>query len=444
MNERPAFTPVVGRTHELRELFQRSCVQRAPALVVSGPSGIGKTALVDHFVAGLAAGDAHFVRIWVHSLYRASWTSVLADLRRRLEWIPDNATVAEIESRLIESCNSTPTLIVLDNVEATNVHDVQRFVDAWSGAVRDSSVIVTAQNQVGAQFASLPTLKLKGLESDAAVLETLGDLTQEFSREALLDVGRLVGGNPQKLLFLSWIGPKTSDELRETALGLQRDDDQFEIEDFIENEGIPSLFFLALGIHRGRVVTDELLATLWDNFTSRGAAAYVRARGTLTQRQILIPIREDTFAVHESVHVRLEKALRHRVGNNQIPMFHRYFADYYAQRLETGATTRALTHFVHHSLAAGDYPLAYQLVTRRPSPSGSAVLARQELTKLDTPEAVRSVGPLAEARLCLRLGAVCNDLSDHAATLAYMVRADRSLAEVDDVAVGMLRRQIWY
>lgn len=443
------YSPLVGRTAELRDLHHGLCDRRAPVLVITGPSGIGKTALIDSFAASSTRHADHFTRVWFHSLYRTSWTSTLTDFRRELEWVPRNATVEEIQQRIIDSCQATPTLLILDNADEGNIARLALFVERWRESVSNSSLVITAQPYISAQLpAALPVITLHGIESDAAILDLCGELAEKFPEHAILEVGRLLGGNPQQLLFLSWIQPEKMEDLRDYAENLKNAENQIAVEELIETSDIPGLFFLALGIHRSAVVTDELLAFLWDQFGARGTDAYVRDRNKLQQKKVLLPIDQDVFRLHESVQVQLEKALAHRISAAGIPHFHHYFAEFYEKALRASVSTKNLTHFIYHSLAAHDYALALRtsvegaaaqaLATR-----GAAVLVRQELEKLDTAECLREASPLEEARLCLRLGGICNDLSDHEATLRYMERAARLLRQCE-TEQGSLQRQVWY
>ncbi|MBO0800733.1 MAG: hypothetical protein J2P31_18090, partial [Blastocatellia bacterium] len=369
----------------MRKLHHLLVEGHEPVLVVAGPSGIGKTVIADTFASNVRLASDAFQRVWFHSLYRVSWTSALADIRKELEWAPRNATVEEIETNIIDSCRLVPTLVVLDNADAGNVKELAKFVARWQAQSRVSSLLITAQTHIAAQLpSSLPMLTLGGIQSDAAILDLCGDLADKFPERTVLEVGRLVEGNPQRLLFLSWIQPDLEEELKEYAANLQRDENNFLIEEFIENTRIPALFFLALGIHRSFIVSDKLLAFLWDNLGSGATDAYVQVRENLIQKRMIVPIGEYVFRLHETVHLQLEKALVHRVGLAGIPHFHHFFAEFYEKALSEEITTTNLTHFIYHSLSAKDYMLALRtsvqgqaaqaLATR-----GAAVLVRQEL-----------------------------------------------------------------
>jgi tetratricopeptide (TPR) repeat protein len=449
MTEPFHFSPLVGRTHELQIIQRNIYRQRQTALIVTGPSGIGKTAIVDHF-AKTVGGSGRFKRVWMQSLYRLSWTSALSEIRRRLERVPRNATIGEIEERFLSSCLDEPTLVILDNVDDGNVREVAGLLDRWQREISDSSIILTAQPQVAAHFSpAVNRLELGGIKTNAAILDIVSDLIEHFSESDLLDVSRLVSGNPQKLLFLSWMKPSGKENLRQVAENLQHDDEEFVLEDFLQNNELPGLFLLALGIHRSFTVTDRLLAFLWDNFGSGGADSYVRIRNLLIDKKVLLQENDQELRLHETVHLRLEKALLHRVTADRIPRFHQYFAEFYEQALREKLTTTNLTHFIHHSLAAKNSALAFRAVIDESAAvslatRGSAVLVRQELAKLDNEESIREVSALDEVKLLLSLGGICNDLSDHRATLQYMARATEQLSGVDRESADSLQRRIWY
>ncbi len=171
-------------------------------------------------------------------------------------------------------------------------------------------------------------MPLNGVHGDAAIIDLSGNLADAFPERVVLEVGRLVHGNPQKMLFLGWLQPESETRLRELAKNLEGAGGGIDIENFIDAMKIPGLFLLALGVHKNLIVAEQLLARLWDHFGSGGTDACA-GPGAFVQKKILLPVGDDAFRLHESVHVRLEKALTHRVGTTGIPYFHQRFAEFY-------------------------------------------------------------------------------------------------------------------
>ena len=200
MSERFGFAPLVGRSSEMRDLHRVIVQSRPPVFLISGASGVGKTAIADRFAASIREGRTDIGEVWFNSLYRSSWTSALADMRRRLAGVPQNATLEEIETLIVAACRSKPMLIILDNVDSGNVQEVTDFARRWCAQPHRSTLLITAQPQVAQQITvPLPSLTLSGIQSSAATLEILGDLNERFPERLLLDVAAMVEFIPQKL-----------------------------------------------------------------------------------------------------------------------------------------------------------------------------------------------------------------------------------------------------
>ena len=441
---------LIGREEELAHLNQRVCVDGVKILVVTGPSGIGKTKLIEAYSTGHSVIGT-FAQTIFSTVYRTDWTTALSQLKRHLGRVPANATLTELEDAVINLASTKRILLVLDNVENVNVSDIEAFARRWSTAPHSSTLLLTAQDEVRAVLPpSWPDLRLRGLTDEDDILALLGNLRAALPIQELCQVGEALDGNPQLLLFLRWLEPATVAALRESAAKLLDRQTAEAVEDLVDQTSLSTLFFLALGVHKDLNVTDELLATLWDHFGSRGAEPFVRAISALTDHGFLAPTKPGSYRLHESVHVSLPKALRHRVGDDRIPSLHHYFAEYYRRTLHRAATSTALTHFAYHARLARDYRLIYDTLIGRGlaetmANRGTAVHMRAELESVVQSLSDDVLLPEEQAQLYLVLGRLCNDLSDHDRALNYMAGCEDLMSHIAiPDARAMLQRESWY
>ena len=441
---------LVGRADELAYLRQRIVTELAKVLIVYGPSGIGKTKLVEAFYHSRPI-ENRFERFIFHTVYRTDWTTALSQLKKHLGEVPANATLRELEDAIIRLASSTNLLLVLDNVEDANVADIERFVGRWVAATHTSTLVLTAQDDIRAILPmSWPDLQVGGLKNERDILTILGDLALALPVQELIQVGEALDGNPQLLLFLRWLEPTSLAGLHESGAKLADRQTADAVEDLVDQTSLSTLFFLALGVHKDLNITDELLATLWDHFGSRGAEPFVRAIAVLTERGFLTPTKPGSYRLHESVHVSLPKALRHRVGDDRIPSLHHYFAEHYRRMLHRTATSTALTHFVYHARLAQDYRLIYDTLIGRQiaqtlADAGTSLLVRSELESLHEGLADGVLSSAELVHFYLVLGRLCNDLSDHERALEYMTACEERITDIDTHdSLASLQREVSY
>jgi hypothetical protein len=435
-------TPLTGRVSELEDLQQAFTDEAIRALAIVGPSGIGKTALADAFVKRYEA-RAPQAKILYISLYRKSWTSALAELATILGTVPFNYTTNEIEDAVLEISERDEVLLVLDNVELANASAVGDFTRQWMTRAHDGLLLLTAQPSVDQELpAELPRYYLGGLQEEPEILELFGELADSFDKKALMAVAETVGYNPQAILFLRWLQPNDEASLHMSAHNLQNLELPEPLDDLIERSGLPALFFLALGVHSSSIVREALLASLWDHLGARSAASFVDARELLVDRRYLLRVDSATFRIHESVHVQLEKALIHRVGEARVPSLHHYFSEYYRRSLRSSGSVDDLNLFVYHGLESRNFESVYRtLVDGDGLPEHTSAAHLQQLvSQLLSKTVIASLTKRQRVGVYLKLGELCNDLSEHERTLEFASNARQLLDSAIPDAFAVDRR----
>lgn len=424
--------PLTGRVKELEELRQ-AFLGQTKALAIVGPSGIGKTALADAFVKQYDLEPGPRVRTLYLSLYRKSWTSALAELAAMIGTVPRNYTATEIQDAILEISAQERIFLVLDNVELAHAAAVGDFALQWIAQTHDGRLLLTAQPAVAADLPSeLTRHHLEGIRDEAQILQLFGELASSFDNKTLLEVAEIVAYNPQAILFLGWLEPEDEASLRRSAHNLRNLEVPEALDDLIERSGLPALFFLALGVHSSSIVRESMLASLWDRLGARGAGSFVEARELLVERRFLLRVDPATFRLHESVHVQLEKALVQRVGKERIPSLHHYFSEYYRKSLRVTGSVDDLSLFVHHGLESRNVESVYRTLVDGQGlteHAGAATAVHlQQLVELLLAEAIiSSLTTRQQIGVYVRLGELCNDLSEHERTLDLIASARRIL-----------------
>jgi hypothetical protein len=445
-----ARSTLFGRERELAELGEIGARPGVTGVVVSGASGVGKTKLVEAFCESTYVG-ASYERVITCPLYRTGWTSALAYLRKDISGIPPNATQEEIEDAILELARTARVLLVLDNVDDHNVNDVSAFITKWSRASLFSLLVITAQTEISAVLPrNLCEMPLAGLSDEDDVLGLLGNLGAALPVPDLMQAAEVLDGNPQLLLFMQWMEPRSVASLRQLSENLADRKLAQAVEELVSQSSLPTLFFLALGVHKDTIVSQRLLAALWDHFGARGAEPFIRSLQLLIERRFLTPTSAGDYRLHESVHVSLPKALRHRVGDDRVPSLHHYFAEYYRRVLHHAPASIALTRFIYHARLADDYLLIYDTligdrIVEKLASTGTVLQVRVELESLVEVFSSGVLRPHQLCRLYLALGRLCNTLSEHEQALNWMrVCAEQLEREDIAAATGVLRRDIWY
>lgn len=438
---------IIGREEEIGTL-ERALETGDRLLVIYGRSGVGKTRLIEEILNShdlrSGARRKHFF-----SLYHESWAAFLAEASVRFK-IPSASNSQEIEQAIVRYTDSHDALILLDNLEQQHVPDLVRFADQWLTSVDRGALIITCQNHVRDRLPQdWPAIHLHGLRGPETLRTMLGRASNLLDDGEVSAIGQLVEGNPQALLFLDWLGSSDKHRLFEMAHSIADQDASEAIDDILGRSGTPSLFFLSLGVHRDAIVELDLLATLWDHFASRGAAAFFREIRRLETHGFLLAAGARKFRVHEAVHVGLAKLLRRKIGDERLPSLHHYFAEFYRVAVLESGQPEDFSSFVYHATAAGSFSLLFEVlidhsVARTVASQGSTYFVVDVLAKI-LPQIETHIRPEQFARYLINLGQLRNDLSEHTHALGEARRAVAVLGDdVDSVDSLSVERSVMY
>lgn len=184
----------VGRGRLLAELVQR-CRRGCRLLLVTGMTGVGKTALVNQMAQALAADLTDLRWVNFEAQERTEFAQVASVL---VEGVSNLAALSAEERRsaVLEGLLNQPKLVVLDGLEASlqgnedngwsEFKDPEwaQFFQRWLAAAAGQSVVVITSQEVPAALRMLGSryesawhsVDLKGLEPDERILlfEALG------------------------------------------------------------------------------------------------------------------------------------------------------------------------------------------------------------------------------------------------------------------------------
>jgi tetratricopeptide (TPR) repeat protein len=431
---------LAGRASELEQLCNRLLEDQDGVIALVGDSGIGKTALAD--AAADMASRRYFQVTFRLSLYRTTWVAALSRMRKELTpQVPMNATYAEQEAALLLHFKNVKSLLILDNVDQFNTAEVSAFINLWRANYHGSKILLTAQPGVlSDELLGNAKMAVTGITDDDAVSQLFGPLAQRFERSILLRVADVVGRSPQFMLMLRWLAPRSQEALDNHARRLAEASEIPALDQVLDAAGIPSLFFLSLGIRRDLRVDEGLLSALWDRFGARGTEAYIACREKLITAGLLSRGDSPTeYRLHEIVQTRMYKALVHRVGADRIPSFHYYLSEYYRTLLSRTPSVDLLAEFVEHSFEANDFKSALEVgmkpgVLPRVAESGTALRLRETLARFHGHSRARAaIGPEGVVRVLVQMGRLSNDLSEHDNCLRLMEESRGLIESIEDV-----------
>jgi tetratricopeptide (TPR) repeat protein len=414
------------------------------ALIVTGPSGIGKTALASATFDRLWT-DRKFVRQARPTAFRPSEPAL-----RLEDWIvteiadeigidpAQNATRIELQDAIVDIASRVPTIIFIDNAEALDPTWLTDFITRWCGRVQ-SSLLVLTMPEVATSLATVEgveTLRLGGLPANEAVSVLGTELATRFDAKALARAAELVHHNPQSLIYLRILDPSDGASLLELARALENNAAESEIADALQDFGATSVPFLALGRLWTLTFEERLLAWLWHSLGDASAEAYVDTRDRLVERGLL-ETDPPGMRIHPSVHIRLERLLLDSVGPAHVRHVDYYLSEYYRRLFASveHPDMTVLARYLHHAQLSGNGTSAITFVLdpsrgRMFRRMGLALQFRPVLTLVN--EHLSADGSnddkALRGRAKIELAHCAHDLSEHRECLELLAEASSLLA----------------
>lgn len=217
----------VGRAAEcaaLRGLVERAVAGEGGSVVVVGPPGIGKSALLQ-YVADTARDDGHAVvhvvgteaeREWPYAglnlilsgsrmATRDEWTETASRAETRVRRAMDHASVYEValEAQRLTEQATTPVIVVVDDAHLLDEpsRDVIAFV---ARRVRSVPVALLISTSLSARdtlpFSGLRTMHLSELSAAETARLVKADAEHPVADAVAEHIARSVGGNPRAVL----------------------------------------------------------------------------------------------------------------------------------------------------------------------------------------------------------------------------------------------------
>lgn len=207
-----------GREENLAELRQWSVQENCKVVLLTGPDGIGKTALVNHLAHQLET-DAGYAVLWISMSTAPDLPTVLEKIQRLLGSQTEMVApkLKESGGNWLQTMPNTPWLIVLDGIEtimenykyAPTHQDFKTFFRQFCEVSHAGRLLVTSSQKV----TNLCVLEDKGLPVKVCKIRGLrkhatGQLLEHLNVECLHAndcdrVQQVYNGNPQFIRFFA-------------------------------------------------------------------------------------------------------------------------------------------------------------------------------------------------------------------------------------------------
>jgi tetratricopeptide (TPR) repeat protein len=443
----------LGRETEVR-VIREAIRAGGPLIAVSGPRGIGKTALTYKLFAHYRDHGYEFSSCISISAHSASWETLVDSVYRTLAPnSPIPRRPEDVEAEFVKLATTERMLIFLDNLEPECVTSApfERFLATWLRVAHRSCLLISTREWNRPEGEKTVLLRLEGIKERSAILGLLGaTLRLTFDENVLLDAASSVGNVPQKLIYLNWLQPTTGADLEWAARGLSAPSPSESSIAALRNVLLSlsrcAEAVVALGLLRAIEFPSSLLDHLFHTVCDAQPDEVAAAREQMLNARILLQAttRQNEYRVHPDVHLDLRRLAEER-GRLWMRDVHRYAADFYLQRLDSTLLYR--DQLVYHYCELQEYDLAYENVVNAQLPRWHTEGLALQLSPIIQELSDRSDAyPIARrATLLIELAHIASDLSRHRECISHL-RAAMALLDGlsgDTPAVAVMRRRAW-
>lgn len=210
---------LVGRSAELEALTHALSDAAGPStIVVEGPAGVGKSALLAAAIDRLPEGSRQATRLIGSEWAAATPYALLGQLH--VETSPDDDPLAVAE-RLLDSVSPVLGLIVVEHAHAADASSLQALHTAVMRSGPQARLVLLTRGALPTEVPDIVTVPLAGL-----TLAEVGDLLRAAGVRADTRVARAVhtatGGNPADVLDLTRETPDHAWSTRHPVFGPTR------------------------------------------------------------------------------------------------------------------------------------------------------------------------------------------------------------------------------
>lgn len=445
------------------------------AICITGEAGIGKTTLANEIIQR-AHEPRHRKRfqgrIVSITCYLDDWDNVITNLARQIfAELPSKVTSAELAELVLTHIAKEKCLVLIDNIDRVAPESIKEFIDRWTRGDHESMLLLTSRDnpfhEEGAQ--NYKVYPLAGIPEEYVIRDLLKEeLVRIIEKENLWESIGELQGNPQKLIFLSWLSLKDKKSIERCIRDLKDEEAGVHmVETVLKDAPYPMAHFLALARVRDPEFDDTLLAFLWDRLGGGSTETYIRTLKWLLGKKLLTfegGYNWQRFRLSAGVHLGLERPLVKHIGENRIPNIEYFISEYY-RNLFTNSRAKTfelhlLERYVYHALRAHNFKSAYAYVFDSDildvaHKRGLSLELEPILGHFNKEWWERNLkeqdGSLAEkgAKIKIELGRIYKDLSLHQLGLEYLDEADNILNEpvacgIDQEVKRHLKRRIWH